>query len=235
MTYFRRPSKAKGESGDPKNRHKEHPELHESQEDKNTRQRGPRTEKAHQAAHQAKPVGPYVDDAQDLISEIHQLLNGVPLDIVDLKRPVGRASGDEKPLASNRHHPDHGATQNDLNADVVAQTSQAINEFTRTVQVSMKEGLKDREELPQAKDHQHTQGFSLDTMVKQAVSGAVSEWMDHNTEALEEAARHIMMQHMPSFVAQWLNKHLPDQLRQSIDQHLQTIAHTARKPHTHSS
>jgi len=107
-----------------------------------------------------------------------------------------------------------------------------MNEFTQAVHASAKSGQNRRDETPQSWNPQSTPGgLSLEAMIHQAVNTAVSQWMTHNAKTLEEASENIMRQHVPSLVAQWLNKHLPNQLRQAIDHHLHTITQRAHHPH----
>lgn len=240
MTYFRRISKTKGAKNDASGENKKpgSPDTKLSyeadpQDPKKERLHSPHRptdgntdhalKKGSQSETSGTPSstkGSYLEDAQDIIQEIHHLLHATEPDIIDLKRPI-----DDSIQGSTKNHQTKKILH-DLHEDVIAKSTQAIDEFAQAIQGSIerKTFMKQTQDLPLVSDT----SLSLDSWAKDAIAQAVDQWMHHHTAWLEKVATQVISQQMPSLLAQWLNTHLPDQLRHAIDRHLQQIAHQAK-------
>lgn len=169
------------------------------------------------------PAEESVDTAHEsvdaLMSSIRQLVSGTEIadDIIDLNRPVP-ADGWQ------------------LSEKTVSESSDALSSFISALQEPKHRDVlypNDQEAQSNRPADQHQdadeKGFNLETFVAQCLNTSLKQWLHDHGQEVRAMVRGQVNHQVNQLVQQWLDAHLPGLIKESIDNHLQSLIQGIRK------
>jgi hypothetical protein len=160
-------------------------------------------------------MDPSQESVDTLMASIRQLVSGQEIadDIIDLNRPV----------QPQEWH---------LSEKTVSESTHALNSFISalTEPTVVADQAQDVHPAPISSPGQgSSQGLNLEAFVSECLREPLNQWVQDHGGALIDMVRMQVNQQINPLLQQWLDTHLPQLIKESIDQHLQSLIQSVKK------